>query len=128
MNMACLWTMPALSDWAHTQKLMKKKLSTKKVFECHADFTKKLFIFLHAWSCLLICLFGVFSVHDYVAAEMDIQAKGVDDENEEEKNVDSETRAVAHFIQYMKDNGFSEQLAVKAIKADISPTDLDDGR
>ena len=73
-------------------------------------------------------MLGVFSFHDYVAAEMDIRVKGMDDEDEEEKNMDSETRAVAHFIQHMKDNGFSEKLAVKAIKADISPTDLDEGR
>ena len=122
MNNACL-------VWLSTDtKMNEKEIVGKKVFECHADFTKKLFIFLHAWSCLLICLLGVFSVHDYVAAEMDIRAKGVDDEDEEEKNTDSEARAVAHFIQHMRDNGFSEQLAVKAIKADISPTDLDEGR
>ena len=59
---------------------------------------------------------------------MDTRAKEADDEDEEEKNNNSEARGVALFIQNMKDNGFSEQLAVKALKADLDPTEIEDGK
>lgn len=59
---------------------------------------------------------------------MDTRANEADDEDEEEKNNDSEARAVALFIQHMIENGFSEQLAVNALKADVDPTEFEEGK
>ena len=67
------------------------------------------------------------TVHYYVAAEMDAMPKEVDTQDEEGMNTDSEAKAAALFIQHMKDNSFSQQLAVKALKAAVDPAEFDEG-
>ena len=50
---------------------------------------------------------------------------GEDKEEEEQKE---KVRQTARFIQHMKENSFSEQLAIKALENIGDPSDLEEGK
>ena len=71
----------------------------------------------------------LFHCNNYhcLAAQQDDTPDGAG-EDEEEKEEKEKVRLTALFIQHMQENSFSKQLAIKALKNDIDPSNLDEGK